>query len=237
MDTASWPAQVLRSVLIHELAHIRRKDILTRVAAQMSCCLHWINPLAWYGFGRILVEQEIACDNIVLGTGTKASEYARNLLAFSEMQRGRMDFALTAFGRRAELKQRLMEILKPTRARAPMRIGGSLIFLLLAFGLLLPVSALNLWDKSENSRPGRLPETGTGQQDSPKPLLEIAKAKEAISKKLQDMKTQGVPQEQIDKFTAEAKAKIEYLRKQELKRSEEKKQIELQKSKEGRKTM
>ena len=131
---SSWPAPVLESVLVHELAHIKRRDILARIAAQISCCLHWINPLAWYGLGRIMMEQEIACDNLVLSTGTKASDYARNLLALSEVRRGRMDFALTAFGRRVELRNRLMEILRPTRNRAPLRIGGSLVLLVLTLG-------------------------------------------------------------------------------------------------------
>ncbi len=98
----------------------------------------------WYGFGRIMMEQEIACDNLVLGTGTKASDYAHNLLALSEVRRGRMDFAWTALGRRTELKRRLLEILRPTRKRTPLRIGGSLALMSLTFGLILPISALNI---------------------------------------------------------------------------------------------
>lgn len=244
--TTSWPPQVLETVLVHELAHIRRKDILVRIAAQISCCVHWINPLAWYGLGRVMMEQEIACDNFVLEKGTKASDYARNLLALSEMRRGRMDFALTAFGRRTELKSRLLEILRPTRNRTPLRIGGALAFLLLALGLLLPVSALNVWDRPEArpmtaspaavivSRPASS-QPGGDLLSPQRPLPEVADVKKKIAQKIMDMKAAGLPEEEIAKFTVEAKLKIEALQRQRMKQSEDKKkQMELMMSNQGK---
>jgi len=251
--TSTLPAPVLESVLIHELAHIKRRDILARVAAQLSCCIHWINPLAWYGLGRIMMEQEIACDNLVLRAGTKASDYARSLLALSEVRRGRMDFALTAFGRRAELRDRLMEILKPTRNRTPLRISSSVVFLLLTCGLLLPVSALNLWDAPDAvvlvRPPGdiqprqetiTLPQAAGNLQSSlssANPLPDINKVKKQIAKKIQDMKEQGVAEDEIAKFTIAAKAKLEGLQLESIKQAQEKKkQMELTKAKEGKKT-
>jgi beta-lactamase regulating signal transducer with metallopeptidase domain len=247
--TSAWPAPVVESVLIHELAHIKRRDILARIAAQISCCIHWINPLAWYGLGRIMMEQEIACDNLVLDTGTKASDYARNLLALAEVRRGSMDFALTAFGRRTELKSRLLEILKPTRKRTPMRIGGVLVFLALMVGLLMPVSALNIWDASDAGTlvkpPGVIPQEisaprATANAQAPQPLVmpipDIEKAKKQFEKKLQDLKESGASQEEIAKFTKEAKAKIGLLQRQQLKQSEEKtKQLEMMMLNEGKK--
>ena len=251
--TSSWPAPVLESVLVHELAHIKRKDILIRIAAQISCCIHWINPLAWYGLGRIIMEQEIACDNLVLDKGTKASDYARNLLALSEVRRGRMDFALTALGRRTELKSRLMEILKPTRNRAPMRIGGSLVFLLLTSGLLLPVSALNVWVASDAGTLLKPPAGAEQDQQKPalsqnagdprlpkpsvKPLPDIEEVKAGLSKKMNEMKEQGASPEDIAKFTVAAKRKIEDLQLMKMKQSDEKrKQLELMKSQQGKTT-
>jgi beta-lactamase regulating signal transducer with metallopeptidase domain len=250
--TSSWPASVLESVLIHELAHIKRKDILTRIAAQICCCLHWVNPLAWYGLGRIMMEQEIACDNLVLDRGTKASDYARSLLALSEVRRGRMDFALTALGRRTELKSRLLEILKPTRKRAPLQGGRSLVVLTLSLGLIVPVSVLNFWDAPiagllltqqngipQNQKVRVLPQTvgnTRSLQPAGKPLPDITKVKEQLSKKIKDMEAQGVSPEEIKKFTIEAKAKIEYLQMENSKQVREKKlQAEMMKSEAGAK--
>jgi beta-lactamase regulating signal transducer with metallopeptidase domain len=245
---STWPAPVLESVLTHELAHIKRKDILSRIAVQISCCVHWINPLAWYGFGRVMMEQEIACDNLVLSTGTKASDYARNLLLLSEVRHGRLDFALTALGRRTELKNRLLEILQPTRTRAPLPVGGSMIFLMVTFILIMPVSALNIWDGSDSvmlrnpldrvnrgpmpSSPGF---TGNPLPPAPASIPDIGKAKEGISKKIQDMKAQGVSQDVISKFTREAKAKLETLQREKLKQDEKNRQKERVKGSEGKK--
>ena len=43
-----WPAERITSVLLHELAHVRRRDCLTQLAASTTCALYWMNPLAWY---------------------------------------------------------------------------------------------------------------------------------------------------------------------------------------------
>jgi hypothetical protein len=250
-ETASWPAPVLESVLIHELAHIKRRDIPARVAAQIGCCVHWINPLAWYGFGRIMMEQEIACDNLVLGTGTKASDYARNLLALSGVRRGRMDFALTAFGRRTELKSRLVEILKPTRDRAPLRIGVAAVILSLTLGLVLPVAALQFLEvpktvtvPSPSNSPSQTLEkrtlpvsaAGPAQPNPTGTLPDLEQFKAGISKKIKEMKEQGVAPEEIAEFTTSAKAKLEKLQTEKAKQADEKKkQMELPKSREGKK--
>jgi beta-lactamase regulating signal transducer with metallopeptidase domain len=244
--TSRWPRPVLTSVLVHELTHIKRKDIFSRLVAQVGCCIHWINPLAWYGLGRIIMEQEIACDRRVLGTGTKPSEYARNLLALAKARRGRLDFALTALGRRTELRNRLVEILKPTRNAPQMRTGGALVFMGLTLGLILPVSALHIWDAPDTAAlreladsywlppvlpvpPGPVSPAVNSQTSKTPTELEIEAVKEKITNKLQEMKAGGVPQEQIEQFAAESKAKLASLQKEKMKKEKEIKQIEMKK--------
>ncbi len=238
--TSLWPLPVLASVLIHELAHIKRKDILTRIVAQVACCVHWMDPLAWYGLGRIIMEQEIACDHQVLGAGTKPSDYARNLLALAKAGRGRFDFALTSLARRMELRSRLLEILQPTRSRIPLRIGESVLFFALTLALVLPVSALHIWDASDrdalaapsSSQPQSvstsLPALVIQPFTTPSALPDIEAVKQKLTAKLKDMKAQELPQEQIDRFAAEAKAKIANLQNEKKKQDEKNQQIELQ---------
>jgi len=189
------------------------------------------------------MEQEIACDSRVLGTGTKPSEYARNLLALAKARRGRLDFALTALGRRTELRNRLLEILKPTRNPSPMRTGAALVFMVLTLGLILPVSALHIWDAPDTvalrelADSYRLPPVplrpvspAVNSQASKTPTeLDIEAVKEKITSELQNMKAGGVPQEQIEQFAAESKAKLASLQKEKMKQDKEKKQIELKK--------
>ena len=61
------PAQ-LRHVFLHELAHLKRNDVLVNWLMAALQVLHWFNPLVWLAFGRMRAERELACDNLVLST-------------------------------------------------------------------------------------------------------------------------------------------------------------------------
>ncbi len=76
----------LSYVLLHEQAHIRRKDNLKRYAAFLTVFVHWFNPLAWLFLKSFLADCELSCDESVLSRcGEKnKKEYATALLDFKE---------------------------------------------------------------------------------------------------------------------------------------------------------
>ena len=83
----------LRYVFLHELGHLRRRDIYVGWLMSLLQVLHWFNPLVWLAFYRIQTDRELACDALVL-THTRSGEskeYGRtivNLLdRFSRPQR------------------------------------------------------------------------------------------------------------------------------------------------------
>lgn len=69
-------------VLLHEQAHLRRRDHLTKPLAWLALCLHWCNPLLWLAYRLFCRDLETACDQAVIRRfGAKdTAQYAAALL-------------------------------------------------------------------------------------------------------------------------------------------------------------
>ncbi len=76
----SWSLDRLKNVLVHEIAHIKRKDNLTYYLSRIICSIFWYMPFIWVAHRRYLAEQEKACDSYVINTGTAAADYARDVV-------------------------------------------------------------------------------------------------------------------------------------------------------------
>ncbi len=72
----------LRHVLLHECAHVRRRDIALNWLMAVLQALHWFNPAVWLAFARLRAERELACDEIALEASGKdeGEAYGRTLL-------------------------------------------------------------------------------------------------------------------------------------------------------------
>jgi beta-lactamase regulating signal transducer with metallopeptidase domain len=72
----------LRLMLLHELAHIRRGDLLTNAAATAMLAFHWFNPLMWIAASCMRTDREAACDATVLGASAtdERAAYGETLL-------------------------------------------------------------------------------------------------------------------------------------------------------------
>ncbi len=139
----SWSAERRRAVLLHELAHVKRHDCLTHIVAQAVRAFHWFNPLAWVGARRLRAERERACDDLVITSGTRRSDYAKLLL---DVARARMDRRLTwatvSMARPSELEGRLLAILDPVRDRRGMGRPAAIATVGLVAGILGPLAVL-----------------------------------------------------------------------------------------------
>jgi beta-lactamase regulating signal transducer with metallopeptidase domain len=54
------------AVLLHELAHARRRDNLIRVLYELSLCAVWFHPLLWLAGARMALYRELSCDETVI---------------------------------------------------------------------------------------------------------------------------------------------------------------------------
>ncbi len=141
-----WSAERRSAVLIHELGHIRRRDLIGHTIGRIACALYWFHPLVWTAARRLRAESERACDDLALLFGTPPSEYAEHLL---DIVTGVREFSMPsvalAMAHRKEFEGRMLAILDPALRRAsPSRaqtatIAGSLGLTALLLGAAAPV--------------------------------------------------------------------------------------------------
>lgn len=74
--------QEMQYILMHELAHYKRKDVLVYCLLMVLQVMHWFNPILWYCFKRMRQDMELAADEMVLNKLDAAEyrEYGRALL-------------------------------------------------------------------------------------------------------------------------------------------------------------
>jgi TonB family protein len=141
-SAADWPAERLEMVLRHELAHVRRRDLLWRLAGTLACCLYWFHPLAWWAAAQQRKDSEMSCDDQVL-SNCSSEQYATGLVAVAREAAGhRTPAAVMAMAKPRELEGRLLAVLDATRRRQA--ASALTVISTLAIGLLT-VSPLVAW--------------------------------------------------------------------------------------------
>jgi hypothetical protein len=77
----SFGSEPLHAVLLHELAHIRRRDLLWDWIPAIARLLYFFHPAAHYIASRARLERELACDQAAMVlTGQSAAGYASTLV-------------------------------------------------------------------------------------------------------------------------------------------------------------
>ncbi|HWK88993.1 MAG TPA: M56 family metallopeptidase, partial [Longimicrobium sp.] len=156
--TEAWPEGRLEAVLLHELAHVRRRDCLAQIAAEAACALYWFNPLAWAALRRLKLESEHACDDQVLLAGAPGCDYADHLLDVARALRPprRMAVAAVAMARPTQLRTRLQAVLSADRRRGPVPRRLAVPALLASALMVAGVAALTP-DTAEAGQPELVP--------------------------------------------------------------------------------
>lgn len=129
--------------LLHELAHLRRRDAGTALAIDAAAALFWFHPMVWNAARRIRDLQEVAADSVVLSSGVTASQYAQHLLdSFRALShRASVTHEAHSILGNCLMETRLHSILDPaTQHRAPSR--GISLMIAAAFGLIAVAMSL-----------------------------------------------------------------------------------------------
>ncbi len=151
----------IRGMLLHEMAHIRRRDVLWTWLALGVCAVHWFNPLAWLALRRFHADRELACDAAALRAldSSARRDYGEALLRCLQGQPLHAAPALAAFFRRfPELKQRLQNIMQPTSPTLRNRLLIALLVPTLAAVTFTTARAQRDGDAAKPAAPEAAPE-------------------------------------------------------------------------------
>ncbi len=133
------PAHEIEMVLIHELAHIKRNDVVWNYIGSLAAALHWYNPLVWLIRRKTTVESDKVCDSYVLESGIGAVDYAEQLIHFARNVKNiRPVFPIEVrLARKKQLEVRIMSILKDRNRLMP--LGRKGIFTAAVFGIVIMI--------------------------------------------------------------------------------------------------
>jgi beta-lactamase regulating signal transducer with metallopeptidase domain len=118
----------LEQILLHEFAHLHRRDDWTNLIQQLVKALFFFHPAVWWIEKKVSLEREMACDDAVLAEAASPRSYAQCLhhLAEKTLARRSLAFMQAALGRVHHSSMRVAQILdggQPRGEARPWRIA------------------------------------------------------------------------------------------------------------------
>src|SRR5262249_35762765 len=103
----------LHHAVLHELAHLRRRDDWTNLAQKIVKALLFFHPGVWWVERKLSLDREMACDDAVLAQTVSARAYAQSLAHVAEKSflRRKIALAQAAVDRMRQLSFRVAQIL------------------------------------------------------------------------------------------------------------------------------
>ncbi len=146
-SSAEWSNERARLVLSHELAHVMRRDGWIELFAHVATTIHWFNPLVWIAVKQLRIERERDCDNAVLNSGARPSEYASLLMEIAADlgSAARPAWEVVTISQGSNLKDRLLCILNPSINRSTRSRTSAIIAGILVLTMVLPLSLSGIW--------------------------------------------------------------------------------------------
>ncbi|MBI4662798.1 MAG: hypothetical protein HY735_28620 [Verrucomicrobia bacterium] len=151
----------LESIFLHELVHLKRRDLWLAWLEALLSAMHWFNPILRFAFKNMEADRELACDETVLSLLQTPSRkhYAETLLKLidSNSDRNAPALILGASTNRNLIQRRIQMIIN---FRTPRKATA------LAIGCVLLIAAIGLTD-AQQQKPGSSVRLTTVDTQSP----------------------------------------------------------------------
>lgn len=135
--TRTFSPAELRHIFLHELAHLRRRDVQLNWLMTLLQCVHWFNPAVWFAFARMRADRELACDALALAhlRAEENQTYGRTVIKLLEnlVRPARRPGLVGILENTIQIKRRINMIAQYRKAQ-PWSILA--LVLLMALGLL-----------------------------------------------------------------------------------------------------
>lgn len=131
-------ADELNQILLHELAHLRRRDDWTNLAQKVVRALVFFHPAVWWIEKKVSLEREMACDDAVIAETASPRAYAECLTHLAErtlVQRS-IAMAQAAVGRIRQTSLRVSQILDAKRDPGAGRAWKPAVSLVAGFAIV-----------------------------------------------------------------------------------------------------
>ncbi|WP_207493798.1 M56 family metallopeptidase [Aridibaculum aurantiacum] len=105
------PVEQVETILLHELAHIRRKDYLVNLLQTCAETIFFFNPATRWMSALIREEREACCDDIVVASTTNKTTYLQALVNFNDPAINKNGYAMALAGKQNSLLNRVKRML------------------------------------------------------------------------------------------------------------------------------
>lgn len=137
----------IENVLRHELAHIKRCDVLFRSLLTVCAAVHWFNPLVWIMLALAVRDTELACDETAVRRGKAVPlEYALTLIGMEERRGPAVSLGFSG----GSLEQRIREIMRRDKT-VRKGFGGAAAILLSAAAAAFVNAAVVSFDGTDEA--------------------------------------------------------------------------------------
>ena len=132
--------EVAEHALLHELAHVRRGDLLLAAFLGILRAVYFFHPLVHLAARRLEGLRELCCDRLVARRlGAETAAYRRTLLSFAARRHGEALAALP-FAGRSSLLERLRALERAEKDRPMLRRGVTTLGAALALACAVPAA-------------------------------------------------------------------------------------------------
>lgn len=175
-----------RDAIIHELMHLKRRDLWAFQAARIIAATQWFNPLVHLGLHAFRTDQESACDADVINRAKLSpAAYGRTLVKAARLARpSDRRIAAASLTLAHPIKERLIMMTNPTPSLRSRLLGGTLAVALGAGAVFATASSVaQELDGGEKSRT----ETSTFVEDNGKMSFKVTVDGETFEFSTDDM--------------------------------------------------